>query len=296
MILTEQLKRYLEGIFHRMKSVDENSKVTKTLLQQFRHRSMESPTDSFEQKFRILLDDLRQIRSEKNHFQFIEKQHYHSKQFFKKIFNIQSLIDVDHYHEQYEQSIRYLTELRTTIEQYENHLIHYREQIQEHNQQINIYSNQLDQIQLEENSLRVNIEQLKRQIQFEKRLHAELKSIEINPPVTPRVDLLREFHSEYSNLTSQLTQLQWNIEQTSINLLPLQFELHISHTTVNVNEIHSRSSMESIHPQPAVIIDSSEEKMMQSTLQILPSAIRECTKIQSRKSKECYLSNRMRLE
>ena len=284
MIFIEPLKRYLDVIFNRIKSIDDNIHVTTHLLHQIRHESMGFRTDSFDQNFRILLTDLNRIRSDKTHFQLLEKQHDHSKKIFKKIFNIQSSINIDPYHQQYRQSMECLNELRRAIKQQEDHLDNYKEKILEQNQQINIYSNDLHRIQLEQSSLRCDIQQLNQQIQFEKRLHIELNSNEINS----HFDLLEQFHTEYINLTTQITRIQWNIQQTSIDLLPLQLKLN-----------QSSDHLEDISYPSVVIIESSKEKMMQLNFEILPRDIihqSECTKIQSRKSKECSYSDRMRLE
>lgn len=272
---------WLERIYIRLKSIEENIHHTTDLLNQIRHK----PLDSFDQNFRILLTDLTRLRSEKIHFHFLIKQHEHSKQIWKKIFNIQSFINIDSYHQQSKQSIECLNELHIAIEQQTKTVDHYKEKLLEQNHQIGIYSKHLHEIQFEQDSLRCDIQQLKQRIQFEKHLHIELISREMNF----HSDLLTQFHNEYIDLSTQITQIRWNIDRISIDLLPLELQLNRS-----ILRLPSDQLEESV-----VIIDSLNENMMQSNLQVLPRDLiqqSKCMKIQSRKSNECSYSNRMRLD
>jgi hypothetical protein len=307
-IFLEQLKQRFEFIVHHIKSTNENSNEINQLIKQIRadlYQRIELRNNYYHRKFSLLLHDLCLIISNKKHFQLIEKQYYHSKQFYQKIFNIQSLVNIDQYHQQYEQSKKCLYELKILVQQYENDLEQLKQKILEQNKQINVYSTNLFQIKFEQNQILSNIQQLKQRIRFEKQLHTfTLKS---NEESILNNDLENQLHTEYINLCTQITEIKFNIEQKSIDLLPLQFELYIYHSILNVNDIYSMklkdqplllpritTNTEQIHQQSAIIINKIKETIVQSTLQQLPiEMISESNdkKIKSEKSNGKYILN-----
>jgi hypothetical protein len=292
----ELLNKSFELLINYIKSIKDNSNFTNNLINQIYQR-YELRNNYYHRKYPLLLHDLCLIKSTKKHFQLIANQHYHSKQFFKKIFNIQSLSDIEQYHQQYEQSIKFLNELKNMIHQYEYDINELKQKFNEQNKQINVYLNNLFQIQFEQNHIQTNIQQLKQQILFEQRLYHQIKQqskqifqtnhINLQQQITLNNELQNQVHTEYNNLFIQIAQIKFNIEQQSIDLLLLQFELYIYHTIFNreSKDQSIKTNTKEIHRQSVPVLN-----IIHSEQQIPIKSINksECTKFKSRKSNAKY--------
>lgn len=307
----QQLNKHLELINNHIKPMKYKSNLTRHLIHQTFiniNQRYELRNNYYHRKFPLLLHDLCLIKSNKNYFQLIEKQYYHSTQFYKKILNIQSITNIEQYQQQFEQSNKCLNDLKHFVKQYENDIDQLKEKIMEQNKQINLYSNNLFQIQFNRNQIQSNIQQLKQQILFEKQLYNEIKQSFIsNPKLTLKIndinpqkiigkkqqnqnptlnnDFLHQFHTEYNRLSTQMTQIKLNIEQKSIDLLSLQSEFDIDRTVLNVNDMNfTKSKDQSLllpttttttdtkdtHHQSALLINRFNKNIIQSELRQLP--------------------------
>lgn len=239
------LNKYLEFFINHIQSIKKHSNLTKNSI----HQILIDLNESSYEKYILLIYDLCLIKSTKTHFQLIEKQHDYSKQFYKKIFNIQSLTTIEEYQEQYNQSIKCLNNLRIIFYQYEDELDQLKEKLLEQNKQISNYSTNLFQIHSEQNQIQLNIQKLKENILFEKRLYNEIKQIfnfnfkldDINLQgySIDNSDLEKQFHKEYINLTKQITEMKINIQETSSDLVSLQHEFNMYCKIHNMNDSKS---------------------------------------------------------
>jgi hypothetical protein len=288
----QQLNKRFESIINYIQSIKDNSTSTNNLINQIfidLNQRYEIRNNYYHRTFPILLQDLCLIESNKKHFQLIEKQHYHTKQLYKRLFNIQSLTNIEQYHQQYEQSIKYLNELKNIVYQYEYDINQLKEKLILQNKQINFYSNNLFQIYFQQNQIQSNIEQLKQQILFEKQLYNQTKQHFIyNPKLTYKIDDEKNLQQQIilnNNLQNQIIQIKFNIEQQSIDLLTLQFQLYIYYKILNRNDQPSLVSTtttkntEEIRHQSDLLINNVNENMIH--LQQPIESIRK-----SRKSKE----------
>jgi hypothetical protein len=264
-MLLDEFKNHLEFIYKQLKSTNENSNGLNQHINKIRidlHQRIELRNNYYHRKFPLLLNDLCLITANKKHFQLIEKQHDRSKQFYQKIFNIQSLIDIDQYHQQYEQSKTCLYQLKTIVQQYENDLEELKQKIIKQNQQIITYSTNLFQIQFEQNQIRSNIDQLNQQIHFEKQFYPIIKYTLKSSEVSNNLE--KQLSNEYITLSTQINEIQFNIEQKSIDLLPLQLELYIYHTILNVNDMR----LMKLRDQPLLLPTHTEQIQQQTNVMI----------------------------
>jgi len=290
----QQLNKRLELIINYIQSIKNNSNSTNNLINQIYidlNQRYELRNNYYHRKFPILLHDLCLIKSTKEHFQFIEKQHYHTKQFYKKLFNIQSLSNIEQYHQQYEQSIEYLNEYKNIVDEYEYNIDQLKEKLIEQNKQINIYLNNLFEIYFQQTQIQSNIQQLKQEILFEKRLYNQTKQHFIyNPKQTFKIDDENPQQQIIlnNNLQNQIILIKFNIEQQSIDLLTLQFQLYIYHKILHMNNqpspVPTTKNTEEIQHQSVVLINKVNENMIHPQQESISKA--ECIKFKSRKSKE----------
>jgi archaellum component FlaC len=264
----QQLNKRLELLLEHIKSIKSNSNVTNNLIIQIRidlHQRYQLRNNYYHRKYPLVLRDLSRIKSTKTSFQLIEKHHSQSIQFFKKSFNS----NIQSYHHQFEQSNKYLTELKTTVNQYENDINQLKQELIDQTNQIYLHSNNLFQIQYEQNQIQSTIKQLKQQILFEKELHQQEIPIDNN----------------LQNLLTQITQIEFSIKQKRFELLPLQFKADVYRTLINTNKTRTvlvpTTNTEEINHQPALLINKIDENKSKSNQQQLPIEF----DIKSKKSK-----------
>ena len=302
--LIQQLNKRLESIIEHIKFLEHNANIIKNDFAKTRadlNQRYELRNNYYHPKLPLLLHDLCIIESNRNYFQLVEKQHYRSIEFYKKIVNIQSSINMGQYDEQLQQSIKFLNDLKNSVSQYENDIDQLKQQIINQNQQIKFYMEHLFDIQYEQNKTQSDIRQLQQKILFEKRfsdikqqylneknfvydVKNTLKTDEQNAQkfvqeeyeyfnklgqeqqtlvkqeVTLKSDLenikssnqnqFNQFHTEYADLSKQITQIELNIKQKLDDLLPFQTELHAYRKIFSMNETYSNQSKTQISIVP----------------------------------------------
>ncbi|UJR23533.1 hypothetical protein I4U23_026523 [Adineta vaga] len=223
-----QLNKRFELVLLHIQSLNDNTISTNDLLNKVRHDLIERyelRNNYYHRQFPIRLHNLSSIKSRKKCYQLIEKQHDHSKQFYKKVFNIQFFSNIDQYQQQYHQSNQILHELQTTIHHYENEIDYLKQEILKQTNQIYQSSNEVFQIQFDQHLVQSNIRQLKQQIQFEKQFYCEQ-----NP-----------FLIEYHQLLIEISQINNDIQETSQRIVSLQqnqtepLQLTITNTSEEIN-------------------------------------------------------------
>lgn len=244
-----QLNKYLEFFFNSIQSIRTKSDLTKKHLdetsidlnQYYQYRNK-----SFYKKYFLLIYDLCLIKSTKIHLELIEKQYDYSKQFYKKIFNIQSFNSIEQYQEQYNQSIKCLDELKLISNQYELKLKELKEKLSEQNKDISNLTLNLFHIQYEQNQLELNIQELKKKILFENNLYYEIKQLmniyfkfdqnyfQVQSSIV-NDNLENEFYIEYIHISTDIMQMKFYIEQTSKNLLILENDFNHMNVTSTKN-------------------------------------------------------------
>jgi len=322
----QQLSKRLEVIRDHIKSFNHKTNSTNNLVRKIRHdliQRYELRNNYYHRNLPLLLHDLCFIKSRKKYFQLKEKQHYQSIQFYKKVFNIQSSSTI----EQLQQSIQYLHEIKNDVHQYENDIKRLQQELIQQNNQINLYSNNLFQIQFEQNLIQSDIKQLKQKIRFEKQFYHEQKLV-LDSKLTFKIDenilqetyqtltnqettlnnylqtiknlnqhQLDQFHTEYTHLSTQITQINFDIEQKSIDLLPLQSELQAYRTILNMNESNLTVSkgrpllIPTINRQSTSLINKFNTNIVRPEQQLLPLesiTTTEWTKCKSKKSKAIH--------
>ncbi|CAF0821918.1 unnamed protein product [Adineta steineri] len=281
----QQLNKRLELVINNIKSFTDNTNLTNKQFNDIRIDLIERyelRNDFYHQKFLSILDDLSNIKSRKKYFHLIEIQHHQSIQFYKKLFNIQSSSssNIEQYHQQLHQSIQYLNELKTNVNDYENNIDYLKQELIKQNNQIYLYSNHLFQIQYEQNQIQSNIKQLKQQILFEKQYYYEQKLICLQSIENLNQNQLNKFLNEYNHLSTHITEINIDIEQKSLDLLSLQSNDDLQAYHINENNfiipnyrpllVPTTIKSQDIHHQSSVLINKFDKNIMHSQQQQLP--------------------------
>ncbi|CAF2426036.1 unnamed protein product [Rotaria sp. Silwood2] len=224
----EQLNKYIELILEHIKSLEHTSNLMKNLQNTFRidlNQRYKIRNNYYHKKFPLLLHDLSVIKTNKICFQLVEQQHNQSIKFYKNVFNIQSSINIEQYDKQFQQSIETFNNLKTNINQCETNIEQLKQELIKQNQQINIYVNNLFNIQYEQYQIEINIKQLKQKILFEKNLYYEIKQIYseeknsfFDSKITFEIHSKKLFHEKQQEYIDQLKQKQQILKNEEITL------------------------------------------------------------------------------
>ena len=155
-----QLNKHIELINEHSQLTKHKSHIIKNQFNKIVHdliQRYELRHNYYFRKFSFILNDLSIIKSNKEHFQLIEKQHYRSIYFYK---NLCSLIEFKQYNEQLQQTIKFLNYFKDNIHYNEYILVNLKQTLIKQYQQIDLHTNELLNIQYQQNRIQIEIKQL----------------------------------------------------------------------------------------------------------------------------------------